>query len=89
MLSDENARTTEIASHLDVFSLLLIIYQFSLLYSTLQEGEVEGGKRKKSKSVISQVHECALQMKLTVEFEVRERMSYWFLLLESGLNSLE
>ncbi|KAF8381998.1 stau-1 [Pristionchus pacificus] len=35
-----------------------------------KEGEVEGGKRKKSKSVISQVHECALQMKLTVEFEV-------------------
>ncbi|GMT03614.1 hypothetical protein PENTCL1PPCAC_25788, partial [Pristionchus entomophagus] len=35
-----------------------------------EEGEEGGGKRKKNKSVISQVHECALHMKLTVEFEV-------------------
>ncbi|GMR34135.1 hypothetical protein PMAYCL1PPCAC_04330, partial [Pristionchus mayeri] len=35
--------------------------------ATEEEGD---GRRKKGKSVISQVHECALQMKLTVEFEV-------------------
>ena len=32
-------------------------------------------KRKKPKSVVSQVHECALRMKMNVEFEVRSYLS--------------
>lgn len=34
-------------------------------------------RRKKPKSVVSQVHECALRMKMNVEFEVNFHPNHW------------